>query len=143
VHGFDVVEFLFPHYFLLPMFSGMSSYRIRPLTPETCLFELWSLVLPPEGEKHDPPTPPVPMRHDDPAYPEIPKQDYSNLPLQQLGLHAKGFEYMRLSKEFEGMISNYHRLIDGYLAGLDPAKLAAASRVVGSNYNAPILDIGF
>jgi phenylpropionate dioxygenase-like ring-hydroxylating dioxygenase large terminal subunit len=109
---FHAVEFMFPHYFLLPMFSAMSSYRIRPLGPETCLFEIWALSLHPEGEERDPPIAPAPMRHDDPVYPEIPAQDYSNLPLQQLGLHAKGFEYMRLSKDVEGMISNYQRLID-------------------------------
>ena len=40
------VEFCFPHYFLLPMFGNMSSYRIRPLGPEKCLFELYSLILP-------------------------------------------------------------------------------------------------
>jgi len=38
------VEYLFPNYFLLPMFSAMSSYRIRPLGPESCLFEIWSLA---------------------------------------------------------------------------------------------------
>ena len=45
------VEFLFPHYFLLPTFSSMSSYRIRPLGPESCLFELWSLTLAAEGKE--------------------------------------------------------------------------------------------
>jgi nitrite reductase/ring-hydroxylating ferredoxin subunit len=139
---FHGVEFLFPHYVLLPLFSAMSSYRIRPLTPETCLFEIWSLALFPEDEHRDPPVFPTLMPHDDPRYPEIPRQDYSNLPLQQLGLHAKGFEYMRLSKDMEGMISNYHRLIDGYLAGVDPAKLAKASQVVCSGYECPIYDIG-
>ena len=43
----------------------------------------------------------------------------------------------------EGMISNYQRLVDGYLATLEPAKLAKASRVVNSGFAAPILDIGF
>ena len=36
----------------------------------------------------------------------IPAQDFSNLPRQQKGLHAKGFEYMRLSNQIEGLISN-------------------------------------
>ena len=30
----NAVEFLFPHYFLLPYFSSFSAYRIRPLGPE-------------------------------------------------------------------------------------------------------------
>jgi phenylpropionate dioxygenase-like ring-hydroxylating dioxygenase large terminal subunit len=141
-HEFHGVEFLFPHYFLLPFMSAMSSYRIRPLGPESCLFEIFSLSLHPEGETSEPPVFPALTPHDDPGYPEIPRQDYSNLPLQQVGLHAQGFEYMRLSKEKEGMISNYHRLIDGYLSGMDPARLAKASQIVNSGFEGPILDIG-
>jgi hypothetical protein len=140
---FHGVEFMFPHFFLLPMFAAMSSYRIRPLTAETCYFEIWSLVLRPENEPYDTPKEAIFLPHDSPDYPEIPAQDYSNLPLQQLGLHGGSFENMRLSKDFEGLISNYHRLIDGYLAELDPQKLAKAANVVNNGYESPILDIGF
>jgi phenylpropionate dioxygenase-like ring-hydroxylating dioxygenase large terminal subunit len=142
-NGFTYVEFMFPHFFLLPFFSAMSSYRIRPLTPETCLFEIWSLAPMAEGEPHEPVTAPIVLPYNSPDFPEIPRQDYSNLPLQQLGLHAVGFEYMRLSNQKEGMIGNYQRLIDGYLAGLDKAKLAKAAQVVNSGFDAPVLDIGF
>jgi phenylpropionate dioxygenase-like ring-hydroxylating dioxygenase large terminal subunit len=137
------VEFCFPHYFLLPMFGNAASYRIRPLGPEKCLFELWSLSLYPEGEKRERPVAPVPMRHDDPRWPPIPQQDFSNLPLQQLGLHAKGFDYMRLSRDREGLISNYQRLIDGYLSGVEKDKLTRAMRIVCSGIDAEIEDIGF
>ena len=140
---FHGVEFMFPHYFLLPMFAAMSSYRIRPLTAETCYFEIWSLVLRPEDEPYDTPKEATYLPHDSPDYPEIPAQDYSNLPLQQLGLHGGGFENMRLSKDFEGLISNYQRLIDGYLAGLDPQLLAKGANVVNNGYESPIRDIGF
>ncbi|MCB2078336.1 MAG: aromatic ring-hydroxylating dioxygenase subunit alpha [Novosphingobium sp.] len=142
-HPFSDVEFMFPHYFLLPSFAAMSSYRIRPLTPETCLFEIWSLVLRPEDEEYDTPTGPTMLPYDSHEFPEIPRQDYSNLPIQQLGLHAGKFEYMRLAKDQEGMISNYQRLVDGYLAGLDEDTLTKAQNVVNSGYNAPIHDIGF
>ena len=141
--GISYVEFMFPHYFLLPFFSAMSSYRIRPLTPETCYFEIWSLALMNDDDPRERVTAPIVLAYDSPDYPEIPRQDYSNLPLQQLGLHAEGFEYMRLSREKEGMISNYQRLIDGYLAGLDPQKLGKASQVVNSGFDSPIRDIGF
>ena len=50
---------------------------------------------------------------------------------------------MRLSNQKEGMISNYHRLIDGYIAGIAPEKLARASQIVNSGFDAPIEDIGF
>ena len=137
------VQFMFPHYFLLPMFGNMSSYRIRPLTAETCLFELWSLIHYPEGEQRERPVAPVPTPHDSDAFPPIPRQDYSNLPLQQLGLHAGGFEYMRLSKDIEGMISNYQRTIDGFLEGRSNDELVKATQVSSSGLDVPIADIGF
>ena len=142
-NGLTFVEFMFPHYFLLPFFSAMSSYRIRPLTPETCYFEIWSLAPMAEDDPRPRVTEPTVLPHDSKDFPEIPRQDYDNLPIQQLGLHNGGFDYMRLSHMKEGLISNYHRLIDGYLAGLEPEKLARAQNVVNSGFEAPILDIGF
>ena len=121
---FNAVEFMFPHFFLLPMISAMSAYRIRPLTPETCFFEIWSLVIRPEGEEYDTPKQPTILPHDSQDFPEIPRQDYANLPHQQRGLHD--IDFMRLARHHEGLISNYHRLIDGYIDGVDPAKLAKA-----------------
>ena len=135
------VEFMFPHYFLLPMFGAMSAYRIRPLTPETCFFEIWSLVIRPEGESYDTPTEPTILPYDSDKFPEIPRQDYYNLPLQQKGLHD--LEVLRLATHHEGMISNYQRLIDGYIAGLDTEALTKASQTVNSGFASPILDIGF
>ena len=52
----NAVEFMFPHYFVLPSMGAMASYRCRPLTPETCYFEIWSLVIRPDGEEYDTPT---------------------------------------------------------------------------------------
>ncbi len=63
----------------------------------------------------------------------IPAQDFSNLPKQQKGLHAKGFEYMRLSDRIEGLISNFERVIDGFLAG--PALRAAGARDPGHEHH--------
>ena len=137
------VEFMFPHYFLLPSFGAMAAYRIRPLTPETCLFEIWSLVLRPEGERYETPKAATVLPYDSEDFPEIPQQDYANLPRQQLGLHDSKFAYMRLSRSTEGMISNYQRLIDGYLAKLDAHTLAKASNVVNNGYDDAISDIGF
>ena len=148
---FYPVEFMFPHFFLLPTLGAMSAYRIRPLTPETCFFELWSLVIRPDGEPYDTPSEPTILPYDSPDFPEIPRQDYSNLPLQQLGLHD--IAVMRLGRGApnrgnshsggEGMISNCHRLIDGFLAGLDDGALARAQAVVNCGFESPILDIGF
>ena len=137
------VNFCFPHYFLLPTYGSASSYRIRPLGPEECLFELWSLTRYPEGQEPPPIKTPTPMAADDPRWPPIPMQDFHNLPLQQKGLHTKGFEFMRLSNQMEGLISNNHRLIDGYLAGLGYDKLLPAAKKVSGRIDVPIADLGF
>ena len=134
----------FPHYFVLPMYSSASSYRFRPLGPEETMMEIWSLARVPEGEKADPPMPPELWEADDPRWPPIPTQDFSNLPRQQKGLHAKGFEYMRLSAGLEGHISNFQRTIDGYLAGLPHERLLPALRSVNVYpFDKPIADRGF
>ena len=140
-HPVEAVEYLFPHYFLLPFFTSMASYRIRPLGPESCLFEIWSLTHSPEGEEPEPPMEPTVLPYDSQDFPMIPRQDYSNIPIQQKGLHSEGLEYLRLSKSVEGLISNYQRLIDGYLAKASPDSLAAANRQLGGNFDGPILDL--
>jgi len=136
-------EFMFPNFWLLPMFGAMSSYRIRPLTPESCLFEIWSLILVPEGEAYESPKAPTVLPHDSPDYPEIVRQDYANMPQQQLGLRCGGVDYQRLSNSHEGLVSNFHRLIDGYLAGLDSDRLVKAAHVVNGGSFLPIRNIGF
>ncbi len=136
------VEFVFPHFFILPTFSSASAYRIRPLGPEECLFDLWSLTRYPPGQQPLAPPRPTPMAPDDPRWPPIPAQDYSNLPRQQRGLHAVGFEYMRLSDKVEGLISNYQRLIDGFLAGLPHEQLVPAMRQVTGSFDIETRDIG-
>ena len=139
-HGV-AVNFGFPHYWLLPTFGSASSYRIRPLGPEECLFELWSLTRYPKGKEPAPARAPQPLAFDDPSWPAIPKQDFANLPRQQRGLHS-GMEYLRLSHEMEGMISNYHRLIDGYLGGASEQKIAAALQKVSGPIDVPVADLG-
>ncbi|MFD2402989.1 SRPBCC family protein [Novosphingobium soli] len=136
----NAVEYLFPNYFLLPFFTSMASYRIRPLGPERCLFEIWSLTHFAPGEEPEAPMEPIVLPFDSQNFPMIPRQDYSNIPLQQRGLHSKGFEFMRLSGQVEGLISNYQRLIDAYIDQKDTAELSAASRRLGGNFDGPILN---
>ncbi|MFA5885882.1 MAG: aromatic ring-hydroxylating dioxygenase subunit alpha [Acidimicrobiia bacterium] len=134
----------FPHYFVLPMYSSASSYRFRPLGPEETLMEIWSLTRYPEGQEPGKPTPPEVWECNDPRWPPIPAQDFSNLPRQQKGLHAKGFEYMRLSSRLEGHISNFQRTIDGFLAGLPHERLVPALHLVNVYpFEQPMHDLGF
>jgi phenylpropionate dioxygenase-like ring-hydroxylating dioxygenase large terminal subunit len=144
-HEFNLSFFhCFPHYFVLPMYSSASSYRFRPLGPEETLMEIWSLTRYPEGTEPVKPTPPEPWECDDPRWPPIPAQDFSNMPRQQKGLHAKGFEYMRLSTGLEGHISNFERTVDGYLAGLPLDRLLPALQSINVYpFDKPIADLGF
>jgi hypothetical protein len=133
----------FPHWFVLPMYSSASSYRFRPLGPEETLMEIWSLTRFPEGGEPPAPAPPDAWECDDPRWPPIPAQDFSNLPRQQLGLHAHGFSYMRLSEELEGHVSNFERTIDGFLGGLPHNALQTALQSVNVYpFDKPILDLG-
>lgn len=95
--------------------------------------EIWSLTRFPEGEEPGPLPVPEVWSHDDPRVPPIPIQDFANIPRQQRGLHTKGFEFMRLSEQIEGHIGNYHRVIDGYLAGLPQGRLQPALQHVMVN----------
>jgi phenylpropionate dioxygenase-like ring-hydroxylating dioxygenase large terminal subunit len=134
----------FPHYFVLPMYSSASSYRFRPLGPEETLMELWSLARFPDGCEPAKPAPPEMWAPDDTRWPPIPAQDFSNLPRQQRGLHARGFEYMRLNERLEGHISNFERTIDGFLAGLPYERLLPALDAVNvAPFDRPIVDLGF
>jgi hypothetical protein len=139
----EPMVYCFPHFFVLPMYSSASSYRFRPLGPEETLMEIWSLTRYPAGEERAAPTPPQPWAHDDPRVPPIPTQDFSNLPRQQQGLHSRSFEYMRLSEQIEGHISNFHRTIDAYLEGRPHAELTKALEELNVNpLERPVVDLG-
>ena len=104
--------------------------------------EIWSLTRSPEGEERPKPTPPEVWECDDDRWPPIPTQDFSNLPRQQQGLHAQGFEYMRLNEKLEGHISNFQRTIDGFLDGRPYEQLLNALQAVnGYPFEQPILDL--
>ena len=140
----EPMAYCFPHHFVLPMYSSASSYRFRPVGPEETLMEIWSLTRFPEGTAREKPTPPEVWEYDDPRWPPIPAQDFSNLPRQQKGLHARTFEYMRLSAGVEGGISNFERTVDGYLAGLPYDKLLPALQCINVNpLEQPVVDLAF
>ena len=113
------VFFVFPNYFILPMYGSAAIYRCRPdgADPERTLFEVWAVTLKPADE-------PVPRarfdgvfdKTDVSAWPQIPRQDFSNIERQQRGLHSAAFSQLRLSRDYEHGISNMHREVDGYLA---------------------------
>ena len=137
------VNFGFPNFFLLPVYGNAACYRVRPIGPEETLFEIWSTTLMPEDA--DPPRldGPTFWAHDDPSWPDVVRQDLENLPRQQAGLRSPGFDSMRLSPEVEGLISNFHRAIDGYLADRPRDDLLSAIQKVSGGIDAPIATIEF
>jgi phenylpropionate dioxygenase-like ring-hydroxylating dioxygenase large terminal subunit len=138
------IHFCFPHTFILPTYSSASAYRFRPLGPEETLMEIWSLTRYPEGvEPPGRPMPPTPRAPDDPGWPPIPGQDFSNIPKQQRGLHNRGFEFMRLADKTEGLISNFERTVDGFLAGLSYDKLVPAMQATNTTIDVPVVEIEF
>ena len=111
--------FLFPNFFVLPMYGNALCYRIRPHDddPECCRFEIFSLTTYPEG--HEPGRAHL-MGRFEPDDAEnlglIPRQDVRNIERQQRGLHSLGFTELRLATEWESPISNMHIELDRYLA---------------------------
>jgi phenylpropionate dioxygenase-like ring-hydroxylating dioxygenase large terminal subunit len=113
------VFFVFPNYFVLPQYGNALVYRVRPLgdDPERCLFELWSLSIPPEGTPDERPVMGGPYAPDDTGHwPAIPLQDFSNIGRQQRGVHSRSFDGPLLSRTYEAGIVTMHRELDRYLA---------------------------
>jgi len=136
------VNYAFPNFFLLPVYGNMASYRIRPVGPEESIMEVWGLEFFPPGETPPKLATPEVWRHDDPRIPLIPAQDFSVIPPQQRGMHAPSFDYLRLASKREGLISNYQRLIDGYIAGASWADLTRAVTQVSGAIDAPVRPLG-
>jgi phenylpropionate dioxygenase-like ring-hydroxylating dioxygenase large terminal subunit len=136
------IWYCFPHTFILPTYSSASAYRFRPLGPEETLMEIWSLTRFPDGSPVRPrPMPPTSKMPDDPSWPPIPAQDFSNIPKQQRGLRNLGFGEMRLSHTIEGLISNFERVVDAFLADLPYDMLLPAIRKTHSTIDVPIADL--
>ena len=112
--------FVFPNFFVLPMYGNALSYRIRPHEddPECCRFEVWSLTTYPEDFEVERARLKGRFAQDDVEnWGLIPRQDFRNIERQQRGLHSKSFRSMRLAAQWELAISNMHDELDRYLEG--------------------------
>jgi hypothetical protein len=49
---------------------------------------------------------------------------------------------MRLSDKIEGLISNFERVIDGFLAGLPYERLVPAIQATNTTIDVPVADLG-
>jgi carnitine monooxygenase subunit len=136
------VFFAFPNYHIIPAYGNAVLMRVRPLTAETCLYDIRRLTHMSETEEHQPVRRPTYIPIDDMRWGLVLRQDFSNLPLQQDGVHRPGFEYMRLSRDVEGKISSLHRIIDAYLAGIGHEVTARAASLHSGHSDCPVIDLG-
>jgi glycine betaine catabolism A len=135
------VYFAFPNTFILPWFGNAVWYRFRPVTPESTIFEIRSTSFPARGETPEIPQGYTELACQDAGWPLVPRQDLANLTDHQRGLHTTGFEFMRLSKDIEGRISNFEQLIDGYLAGLPNERITPQLKHGNGPIDVPAKDV--
>ncbi len=110
--------FIFPNLLILPQAGNAMIYRVRPdgFNPDHCIFEIYSTKTYPAAVK--PPRATVQQVTDiwDPEQVLlIPRQDMSNIPRMQKGLHSIGCKQIWLAVEQEKMILNMHQELDRYL----------------------------
>jgi len=110
--------FIFPNLLILPQAGNAMMYRVRPdgANPDSCIFEIYSTKTLPAGEVA--PRAVVQKMTDvrDPAqFLQIPRQDFSNIPRIQKGLHTSGCKQVWLADYYEKMILNLHQEVDRYL----------------------------
>jgi phenylpropionate dioxygenase-like ring-hydroxylating dioxygenase large terminal subunit len=110
--------FVFPNLMILPQAGNAMIYRVRPhkTDPDRCTFEIWSTktypgaVKPPRATLQH-----VTNLHDPKELLLIPRQDLSNIPRIQKGLHSLGIRHTWLAVEQEKIILNMHQELDRYL----------------------------
>jgi len=110
--------FVFPNLLILPNAGNGMFYRARPdgLDPDKCIFEIFST-------RTYAPTDPYPRAvvqqmtdgSDPKQFNLIPRQDCSNIPRVQKGLHCVGMTRAWLADYQEQVIMNMHRELDRYL----------------------------
>ena len=114
---------IFPNLITLMRPDGALVYRSRPDgdDPDSCIFDIWSLVRYRPGAE-----PPLKREFfhgkDDyrtTDFGQVLNQDFSNLGEVQKGMKSRGFKGARPSPLQESVISNHHRVIHEYLYGKD------------------------
>lgn len=114
--------FVFPNLLILPNLGNAMIYRVRPdgVNPDSCIFEIWSTRS--YGAAETVPRAEV-IPVNDPTDPEqlllIPRQDFSNIPRVQRGVHSRGCKQVWLASHNEKIILGMHQELDRYLSRAD------------------------
>lgn len=108
--------FIFPNFMILPQAGNANFYRSRPhpTDPNQSIFEIFAVKSYPASVK---PPRAAAVRVTDPEQELllIPRQDLSNLPRIQKGLHSRAIRQVWLADHQERIISNMHQELDRYL----------------------------
>lgn len=110
--------FVFPNLMLLPQGGNCMIYRVRPdgNDPDKCIFEIMSTKTYPAADAIPRAVVQTVTDLQDPDQVRlIPRQDLSNIPRMQKGLHSVGMRQTWLAKEQEKIILNMHQELDRYL----------------------------
>jgi hypothetical protein len=112
---------VFPNLVFLQTPDAALAYRARPNgnDPDTCLFDIWSLV------RYAPGTEPALRRefYPDPMVDTVERfglilsQDFQNMGAVQSGMHSLGFEGSRTNPLQESSVTNFHKTLYQYLYG--------------------------
>ncbi|QQD17249.1 aromatic ring-hydroxylating dioxygenase subunit alpha [Spongiibacter nanhainus] len=111
--------FIFPNLLVLPQAGNTMIYRVRPngFNPDSCIFEILSTKTYPKDQQ--PPRTEIQEMTDvdDPEqFRQIPRQDFSNIPRIQKGLHTQGCKQVWMADYYEKIIMNMHQELDRYLS---------------------------
>jgi phenylpropionate dioxygenase-like ring-hydroxylating dioxygenase large terminal subunit len=115
---------IFPNTIILAAYDGAMAYRARPNgdDPNSCLFDVWWLGRYGPGDA-------PPVVHEHYARPEdfhgrnpFLEQDFSNMGQTQKGMRSRGFTGARTNPVQEATVSNFHRVLHGYLFG-EPSRI--------------------
>ena len=110
---------VFPNYTFIPLYGNLIAYRARPSAdndPDRSIFDIWLCRTRPEGQA--PPAPPAQYVTDalDPDQMcNFLRQDFANMPRQQIGLHSRGMTTTRLHPNQEQIIANSHAALERFL----------------------------
>lgn len=106
---------IFPNLTLLSQYGSAIMYRSRPLGDGSgqCIYEVWALQIPADGEVFDRPELEGPLQMDE--WPRILQEDFANVMGQQKGVRSQALDSLILSASLEPMIINHHLELDRYL----------------------------
>jgi len=106
---------VFPNMTFVSAYGSSLIYRSRPdgNDPNACIYDFWSVDIPPVGEER-----PKPTQAADEFFERmfVVQQDKGNIERQQVGLRTKGYLDNRLATSYERSITLFHRRLDQLLA---------------------------